>query len=114
MKNCLSIKKFQFTSTGKPWYGMAQKTTTAERMRKMTAKRAAGPDFGEKKHQLKERRGFRNFGRKRKNKQRGTKKIMERREYEQVRKASQRKLKKDADANQEDKRGKRLEKYGKQ
>ena len=31
-----------------------------------------------------------------------------------MRKASLRKLKKDADANQKDKRGKRLEKYGKQ
>ena len=39
---------------------------------------------------------------------------MERREYEQVRKARQRKLKKDADANQGDKRGKRFQKYGKQ
>ena len=38
---------------------------------------------------------------------------MERREYEQVRKARQRKLKK-AEANQGDKRLRRLEKYGKE
>ena len=39
---------------------------------------------------------------------------MERREYEQVRKARQRKLKKQAEANQGDKRLRRLEKYGKE
>ena len=39
---------------------------------------------------------------------------MERREYKQVRKARQRKLKREAEANQGDKRRKRLEKYGKE
>ena len=50
------------------------KTTSTGRMRKIRAKRAAEPDFDEEKHQLKDDSRFRDFRRKRKNKQKQMKK----------------------------------------
>ena len=71
------------------------KTTSAERMWKMRAKRAAESDFDEEKHQLEERLQIQKLWKENKEQtKRDEKKIMERSEYEWVRKARQRKLKK--------------------
>ena len=61
------------------------KATSAERMRKMKAKRAAQPNFDKEKYQIKYNCRFPNFGRRRKNKPKGMKKDYGTREYEQMR-----------------------------
>ena len=60
-----------------------RKTTNAERMRKMRAKRDAEPDFDEEKHWLKERLYIQKLWKEKiEQTKRNEKKIIEKREYE--------------------------------